>query len=156
MDRIKKNKLIRKQLDKSLDRLKDMKFSVPPQKGWIRAIREAIGMSGRQLGKRLNVSKQRIHELENEELSGSVTIKTMRKAAEALQCIYIYGLIPHENLEQIVKNRAEYISKRKMKISNQTMMLENQQLSEKETEEMTHSQAEEMVNTLPQSLWDDL
>ena len=156
MDQIKKNKLLRKQLEESLNKLKDMKHSLPPRKGWIRAIRDALGMKGRQLGKRLNVSKQRIEELEKYELSGSVTIKTMRKAAEALDCIFVYGVIPKKSLEQTIKNHAKHIVKKKMAMSNQTMLLENQQLSRNETAKMIISQIEDLANTLPKSLWDDL
>jgi predicted DNA-binding mobile mystery protein A len=62
-----------------------LKQNSPPVKGWIRAIREALGMSGTQLANRLKVSQPRIPRLEQDELSGVVSLKTMRQAAEAPQ-----------------------------------------------------------------------
>ncbi|MCJ7686122.1 MAG: helix-turn-helix domain-containing protein, partial [Desulfobacteraceae bacterium] len=72
-----KKKLIREQLDASLQRLSPLLDVTAPPKGWIRAIRDALGMTARQLANRLGVAQQAVARIEKEELAGSVTIKTI-------------------------------------------------------------------------------
>ena len=71
---MKKNKkLIREQLQMTLVKFKQLfNISIPP-KGWIRAVRNALGMSGRQLAERMGVTKQRTSFIEMQEIDGTVT-----------------------------------------------------------------------------------
>ena len=80
-------KLILEQLNTTLKRFSAIKSVNPPRKGWIRAIRDALGISTRQLGDRLGVSKSRITRIEQDEVGGSVTLKTMRRMADAFDCL---------------------------------------------------------------------
>jgi transcriptional regulator with XRE-family HTH domain len=41
-------------------------------------------MSLRQLGERLQISQQSVKEIEEREVSGSITLKSLRETAEAL------------------------------------------------------------------------
>ncbi len=68
---------MRDQLDKTFSQLSKIKGMQPPVKGWLRSIREAMGMSGKQLGERMDVSQPRIVQMEKDEVSGAVTLKTM-------------------------------------------------------------------------------
>ena len=79
-----KTKLMREQLEKTLRKFEPLKNSSPPVKGWIRAIRDALGMNGRQLADRLGEHRSRTKQIEKQELTGSLTLKTMRKTAESL------------------------------------------------------------------------
>ncbi len=45
-----------------------------PKQGWVRTIREALDMSGAQLGARLGISRNKISILERKEADGSITI----------------------------------------------------------------------------------
>ena len=69
--------------------------TIPPT-GWIRAIRTAIGMSMRQLGKKLNVTKQGIMDIENRERDGSITLKSLREIARVMDMQLVYGLVPND------------------------------------------------------------
>ena len=91
---MKKKNLIREQLDASLQRFSHLRNAPPPPKGWIRAIRNALGMTAKQLANRLGVAQQAVARIENGELEGSVTIKTMRRIAERLDCVFVYGFVP--------------------------------------------------------------
>ncbi len=72
----KQRQIARQQLDKTLSQFGSAKGIQAPVKGWIRAVREVLGMSGTQLAQRLKVSQPRIPKLEQDELSGAVTLKT--------------------------------------------------------------------------------
>ena len=53
-----KRRIARQRLDERLSAFKpESRFAVPP-KGWIRAIRDALGMHAFQLGKRLGMTQQ--------------------------------------------------------------------------------------------------
>ena len=151
----KHRKLAREQLDATLKQLSPLRMLTSPAKGWVRAIRDALGMTGKQLAKRLNVNQQRIARIEQDERLGNVTINTMRNVAEALDCVFVYGFVPTQSLEQAVTKQAKALATKQMKRSNQTMMLEKQQLSEKEKEKAFKSLVEDITSSMPRSLWNE-
>ena len=66
----------RQRLDKRFLSMKPESRYHPPPKGWIRAIRDALGMSGAQLGRRIGVKAQSVADIERSEASGSIQLKT--------------------------------------------------------------------------------
>ncbi|MBN1796706.1 MAG: mobile mystery protein A [Sedimentisphaerales bacterium] len=148
-------KLAREQLDATLQRFKPIAELTVPAKGWVRAIRDAMGMTGRQLAERLNVNQQRIARIEQDEKLGKVKLETLMKVAQALNCKFVYGFAPKDSLEQTVRRQAELAAKKQMSRSDQTMRLENQELSNKEKEKSLKDLSEEIVNTMPKTLWDE-
>lgn len=148
-------KLAREQLDSSLSRFKSLKTLVPPGKGWIRAIRNAIGMTGEQLARRLDVSKQRISRIEHDEKLGKIKLETLRNVADAMDCVFVYAFVPRESLQQTVRNQAEMIAKKRMKRSNQMMRLEKQELSSAEKAKALENIIDEITETMPKLLWDE-
>ncbi len=148
-----KIKLIREQLDASLQRLSPLLDVTAPPKGWIRAIRDALGMTAKQLADRLDVAQQAVARIEKEELAGSVTIKTMRRIAERLDCVFVYGVVPRTSLEETVSRQAKKVATRRLAQASQTMSLENQALSRRENEQALSDLADELIRTLPSDLW---
>lgn len=156
MDKNNKKQLIIEQLTETLDKFNSIKNIPVPKSGWIRAIRKSLGMTITQLAKRLKVSTERISYLEKNEASGSVTINSMRKVANQLDCIFVYGIVPRENLKQIITKRAESVAKKIINNSSHTMILEKQNLPENEEKNMYNSKVKELINSLPKYLWEDL
>jgi predicted DNA-binding mobile mystery protein A len=148
-------KLARQQLDTTLMRFKSITELAPPLKGWVRAIRDALGMTGKQLAKRINVNQQRVARIEQDEKLGRVKINTLRNVAEALDCTFVYGFVPKDSLEQTVKKRAAEVATKRMRRSDQTMRLEKQELSRKDKQDAFDSLVKEIVDTMPKSLWDE-
>ena len=147
--------LAREQLDETLHQFLSLKAVVPPRKGWIRAIRDALGMTGEQLAKRLNSNKQRVSRIEQDEKLGKVTINTLRNVAEALDCEFVYGFVPRQSLEKTVRNQARSVAKKRMSRSDQMMRLEKQELSEYEKEKVLKKMITDITTTMPRSLWDE-
>lgn len=116
-------------LDQRLERLKPISQYERPASGWVKAIREALGMSAVQLAGRLGVSRQRIHDLEKAELHGGITLTSLRAAAEALDCTLVYALVPTGSLTSMVEQRARQLAKKELAYIDQTMALEDQALS---------------------------
>jgi predicted DNA-binding mobile mystery protein A len=151
-----KYKLIaRQQLDKTLSGYATAKQTAPPVKGWIRAIREALGMSGKQLANRLNVSQPRIPKLEQDEVSGVVSLKTMRQAAEAMDCIFVYAIVPRVTLEETVRAQARKVAEARSKRVSHTMLLEAQNLSVEEQRASLDAAIDELVREMPKELWEN-
>jgi predicted DNA-binding mobile mystery protein A len=74
------------QLDKRFIAFAPLADALRPEKGWIKAVREALGMTTAQLGKRLGVSQQRAAMVEKAEVDGSITLKSLEQAAQTLGC----------------------------------------------------------------------
>ena len=125
----------RKRLDARLVPLNDerRRLLVPP-KGWIRAVRDALGMSGVQLGKRLEVSPQTVEAMEKSEAAGTIQLNTLKRAAEALDCTLVYALVPKTSLENTVNNRARQIATAALARVSHTMKLEDQDPGDGELE----------------------
>ncbi|MDP8314219.1 MAG: mobile mystery protein A [Candidatus Celaenobacter antarcticus] len=149
------NKLIREQLDKTLTVLRPLLDIQIPQKGWIRAIRNAIGMSGRQLADRLGVTKQNASLIESREIAGTATIKTLRNTAEALDCIFVYGFIPKTSLEEIIRGQAKKVASTRLARASHTMSLEDQSLNTIENKTVLEDMTNELADELPKYLWDE-
>jgi predicted DNA-binding mobile mystery protein A len=67
---------------------------------WIRTVRTQHNIQGKQLAKKMRVSPARISVLEKDEQRGAVTLKMMQKAADALDCTFVYALIPKSQQHQ--------------------------------------------------------
>jgi predicted DNA-binding mobile mystery protein A len=124
-----------------------------PARGWIGAIRYAIGMSGRQLAERLGISVASVSALEKREQEGSTTIKAMKRAAEAMDCTFFYGFRPNGSFEEIVRRRAKEVARRKIDRINQTMRLEGHKLPEEEIERIYSREVHRLVEQTPRFLW---
>jgi predicted DNA-binding mobile mystery protein A len=112
-------------------------------------------MSGKQLARRLKVSQPRVFKLEEGELTGALTLKTMRQAAEALDCVFVYGIVPRSTLEETVRNQAGVVAKERLQRVSHTMLLEAQGLSAGEQESSLNTAIEELARETPKDLWDE-
>ena len=148
-------KLIRDQLDTTLKHFKSVVPITLPPKGWVRAVRDALGMNGRQFAKRLGVNPSRVTEMEQGEISGSLTLKSMRKAADALGCVFVYGVVPRESLQSIVEEQVAKVARKRFSRTSHTMALEDQALSGKEKKKALKELEEELIRNMPKYLWDE-
>jgi predicted DNA-binding mobile mystery protein A len=153
-NRSKMNTLARCALDQQLQPLRNMDPLIRPERGWIRAIREAVGMTTGQFAKRLGVAQPRVAALERAEANEAVTLKSLRQAAEALDCVLVYALVPKASLEDVVKDRARMVADQQLARTDQTMRLENQGVSRTRMERAREDLAEELLRN-DRRLWAD-
>ena len=143
----------RQRLDQRFSSMKPESHYRPPPKGWIRAIRDALGMSGAQLGRRMGVKAQSVADIEKSEASGTIQMKTLRRVAEALDCVVVYALIPKSSLEDVVQRRAREIARKELIRIAHTMDLEAQGLSQEEREEQVETYIHDHLRE--RDLWED-
>ncbi len=151
---MKNQKLVREQLGLKLNLFRPVLNIQPPPKGWIRAIRNALGMSAQQLANRTGMTQQRIAVLEKGEPTGGVTLKTLRRIAEGLNCVFVYGFIPKSDLEATLREKAEQIAVKRISMASQTMGLEKQGLSETENQKVFTETVEKLLQN-PSRLWNE-
>ena len=142
-------------LDKRFAALRPLSNAPRPPKGWLRAVRDALGMTTAQMGKRLEVSQPRIVELEQSEVSGSVTLSTLQRAAEALGCRLVYALVPEKSLEETVQERANLVASQLNGAVAQSMRLEDQEVTDEQVARDLHRQQVERLLRRPARLWDE-
>jgi predicted DNA-binding mobile mystery protein A len=66
------------------------------KKGWVKSIRQAIGMPVDELARRMGVCRWEIVRLEKSEESQRIMLSTLHRAAEGLGCELVYALVPKE------------------------------------------------------------
>lgn len=125
MTTVRESKRARAGLDARLDRFDPADFTAP-RGGWIRAIRDALGMPAAELGSRLGVTHSAVFELERSEQAGTIKVESLRRAAEALDCTLVYALVPKRGLDATVRAQAEAIVDDDLRRVEQTMALEDQ------------------------------
>lgn len=150
----KKTRIIREQLTNTLEKFVALgEIQIPP-KGWLRAVRDALGINGRQFANRMGVSPARVSRIESDEIAGALTLNTLRKAADALDCKLVYGLVPKTSLNDTVKQQAVRKAKKRLEITSHTMALEAQELSNAWQENMLNELIEKMLHDQPKNFWD--
>ena len=149
------NKLQLQQLNEKLAQLTDLQHVIVPPIGWIKAIRNGIGMSMEQLGKKLSITKQGVMDIEKREKEGAITIKSMQEIAKAMDMKFVYGFVPNEgDLEQMIETRAIEMAKKIVERTSNTMKLEDQANSKERIEKAIKERASEIINNTPKILWD--
>jgi predicted DNA-binding mobile mystery protein A len=96
----------RRALDRRLSHLPAADAFTPPARGWIRAVRNALGMSAADLAARLQVTSASVSDMERSERDHRIRLDTLERAARAMGCELVYALIPHESLAEIVQQQA--------------------------------------------------
>lgn len=154
MDQKTKSLRIR-QLDRQLENFLPVYTLSMPQEGWIRTVRKTLGMSLLQLGRKLNISKQSVSELERREAEGTIQLQKLREVAQAMNLHLVYALVPNDgSLESLVRERARAWAINVVQRTHQTMVLEEQSTGYERQQADVEALVEELMFTLPKQLWD--
>ncbi len=130
------------------------KVAMPPT-GWIKAIRNALGMSMQQLGNKLSITKQSIQEFEQREYDGSITLKSLKEVAKAMDMHLVYGFVPIDgSLHALINRKAKDLAGQIVLRTSNTMQLEGQQNSTKRIKNAIQERAHTIKNEIPKILWD--
>jgi predicted DNA-binding mobile mystery protein A len=151
MKRILSSVRSRESLRSRFDELGRVKAFAAPARGWIKAIREGLGMSTQQLARRLNISQPSVTALEQSEAKGSIELASLRRVAEALDCKLVYALVPNRPLDAMVRDRARAFLRRRREPIEHSMALEDQKVSVRDLE----ARLDEIIReTNPRLFWD--
>ncbi|MEX0901386.1 MAG: mobile mystery protein A [Pseudohongiellaceae bacterium] len=143
----------RKQLDKRLDFLRSNDALARPPRGWIKAIREALGMTTAQLAGRMGFSQPRAVEIEKAEQKGAITLDTLERAARALDCKLVYAFVPRQPLQELVMERARRIARKRLSVTGHHMALEAQSVSDEDEKEQFEQLLRQIAEKSGSELW---
>lgn len=144
-----------RQLDKKISLFGNLAYSLVPPRGWINILRKTLNMSLKQLGQRLTMSSQGVRDLEKREEDGSISLKSLKDAGEALNMKFIYGFIPLSgSLEMMIEDRAREIAINVVKRTSITMSLEDQANSNERLKQAVDEMTQDIKREVSRSLWD--
>jgi predicted DNA-binding mobile mystery protein A len=124
-----------------------------PREGWLRGIRTSLGMSMRSFATRLGFKEPAsVKEMESNERAGTITLQTLRRAADALDADLVYAIIPRKPLRQMVAERAKEVARQRVSPLAKSMALEEQGLTKAQTERQVEELARELEQK-PELLW---
>jgi len=146
-------RLMRRQVQEKLDQFSHLTKLPVPHAGWLRIIRDALGITSQVLAKRIGCSQANVTYLEKSERDGTITLNNLNKAARALNCKLVYCLIPEKPLNKILEDKAREIATKHARSVNHSMKLEDQGLSEKELKKQIEEMVQEFMFGNPKDLW---
>ena len=143
------------QLDDSSEAFRLAASSARPTVGWVKAVRESIGMTKAQLAQRVNLSPSTVNTLERSEARGSITLESLEKLARGMDCRLVYAIVPNgeRTLEQLVRERAELIARGQHSRVAHTMRLEQQGLEDKPEKRQLKRIVDALLSGSRRALW---
>lgn len=153
MGRTKFDLLHQQQLDRRLKAFQTNSY--PINGGWIRNLREALGMSLKQLSSRLKITPQSLLEIERAEVEGRITVTTLRKVAKALGAEVRIAVIPDRPLSEILRDQAKKVATKLVKQTQTQMSLEDQPNSEEFIKQEIENLTEELIRKADRRIWDE-
>lgn len=142
--------------DKELPRLQQAGQTLrenSPREGWVRGIRKSLGMSMRSFAHRIGFKEPAsVKELERNERLGTITLQTLRRAAEAIDADFVYAIIPRRKLRETVATRARAVAEQRISPIAKSMALEEQGLTKGQIKRQVDELARELERK-PETLW---
>lgn len=147
------SELKRRQLDVALNRWRSADLPPRPPSGWVKAIRESLGMTATHIANCLGVTTSTVTRLEASEADDTISLATLRRAAEAMGCELQYALVPRQPLSETLEARANELARSRMAAISHTMALEAQSTSRETVEAQTREMAESLLKGPRRALW---
>lgn len=145
---------VRQQYQAVVDLARGGNIQVPAE-GWIRTVRKALGMSGAQLAGRMGVTRARIAQVEQAELEGGVTLKSMQATAEAMGCRFVYAFVPPDTIETLIIAQARKKAQAIVAMAGKHMALEDQTVTDSRTRQEVTRLTNELMYEMPSDFWQD-
>ena len=145
--------LARSRLDARLALFPSSEDSARPIKGWIRAIRNALGMSASDLATRMGVRQQTISDIERSERHATIQLKTLERAAQAMDCRLVYAIVPNTTLDETVNTQARRKAVQYLEAISHHSQLEDQPVNGEDLAAQVAELAERMTDC--RGLWSD-
>jgi predicted DNA-binding mobile mystery protein A len=150
-----RRRIEREEIDRNFQQYPMLRVDLQPAKGgWLRTIRSALGMTAKQLGRRIGVSQNAISEAERAETEGRITLNTLRKMADGLNCELVYALVPRIELNTVVHNRANQAAHKLVGDAAQGMALEDQATEDSAQASEVSAVRESLIAASSSKIWD--
>ena len=142
------------QIEETIRPFRALVDTQPPRRGWIRAIQQALGVTNRQLAKRLRLKPQTIEDMQEYEAKETIKLTTLRKLAQALDCRLVYAVVPNKPLEEMRLEQARKVARRQLKPVAHSMSLEAQGVSDADQKSELDRLVQKLLAGNPRKLWE--
>jgi len=142
-----------RQLDERLEKVRELSALEAPPDGWIRTLRQALGMTTQQLASRMKVTRQAVLQLEAAERNKTATWTSLNKAADAMDCEVAFALIPRGSLGQVLLRQGRRQAERHIKKISHSMKLDAHSVGPAEQERQIEELASHLASERSRSLW---
>jgi predicted DNA-binding mobile mystery protein A len=116
-----------KQLDRSLKPFYEAMSVSRPQRGWLRAVREAVGVPLKEFAEKLGIKPSSAASLEKTEAEYRITLGSLREAADVLGCQLIYAMVPKSGtIQELAERRIKDAVSANVRAVEHSMALEDQ------------------------------
>lgn len=123
--------LVLEQLKRKFKKINSIKTEMHVPQGWVRYIRESFNMTLKDLSSKVGVSPAALSMLESRELEGKVTLESLNKVAQALDCTLVYSIVPNKDIEKVIRDQARSKALSIVNRANVHMELEDQGVKSK-------------------------
>lgn len=147
------NQLRLEQVEEALKPYRKVRGIPVPGGGWLRSVREALGLTVRQQAARLGIAAATLHKSEQSEADERISLAQLRKLAEGLDCELVYGLLPRKPLTQVVQEQASRIARSEILGVAHSMSLEDQRPSEGYVRKQLDQRRAELLSGKRSELW---
>ena len=144
-----KRLILLRALSRKMGNLAQLRDTQPSKQGWISDVRQALGMTAKQLAERVGLSQPRIAKMELNE--NNLKISTMKKIAEGLDCDFVYGFVPKSSLQETINRQARKKAEAILSNVNTNMALEDQLA---DNPNILTDVADEMIAKNIKRIWD--
>lgn len=135
----------RRELDRRFAAADLAPVSARPRGGWIRAVRNGLGMSQEALAARLQIAKPNVSKLERNEVRETISLGKLAEVARALDCQLVYAFVPNSSLEDTVQRQAEHVAASTLGYVSTTMGLEDQSIDPDRDGELIAAEARRVI-----------
>lgn len=143
------------QLEETIRPFRAVTDTQKPRGGWVRTMREALGMTNVQLARRLGrKAPQTIEDMQENEVTETIKLRTLRELADALGCRLVYALVPTKPLDEMRRDQAQRVAAQLLRTASHSMKMEDQGVSATEKERELQSQIRRLLSGNPRKLWD--
>lgn len=117
-----------RQLDQTLKSLRAARTLPRPAHGWLKTVREALGLTLDTVGKRTRNSRTDIRSFERAEVRDRITLRSLRKVADAMGCELVYAIVPQysSTFAQLAEAPIREAARKRVLAVEHSMALEGQ------------------------------
>ena len=107
--------------------------ALKPARGWLRAVRTVLSFSQGHVAKKIAMTRQSYAGLEAAEQRGAISLNSLQRAAEAMDCELVYFLVPREKVARTYGELAQVHDPlfKHLQASEHSMELENQAVGDR-------------------------
>jgi predicted DNA-binding mobile mystery protein A len=149
--------IVTKQYREIIDgaRSKVLSLIIPPE-GWLRTNRKALKLPVKVILNKARIKKSELYRIEKAELDGTLTLNKLKETANAMGCELYYAVVPRDNIDSIIEERAKRHAVKILKNANMQMQLENQATTTEQVELQVNKVTEELIKDMPEWFWEEM